>query len=267
MDDIRPRFGLHTLPCTREIAVADHIAIASYDEALRGLLHAVQQRQSAALIAPAGTGKSNVLRALMARLPETLYRTHYVKVTGLSKRDMCREIAAAVGAEPAGSYPWLVRRLQERFDAADTDGLRPVLLLDEAHELRPDVLGMLRILTNFDVDSRLVLSVVLAGQPPLTRLLRRPDLDAVARRLVYYARLRTLTRDETRQYLRHRLQVAGASSLPFDDRALDAIYDVGAGNLRATDRLALRALELAAKADHDVVGTEHVAGARATLWP
>jgi len=267
MDDIRPRFGLHTLPCTRELPVADHLAIANYDEALNGLLHAVESRQSAALIAPAGTGKSNVLRALMNRLPESLYRVSYVKVTGLSKRDMCREIAAAVGAEPAGSYPWLVRRLQERFEAANTDGIRPVLLIDEAHDLRPEVLGMLRILTNFDLDSRLVLSVVLAGQLPLAKLLKRPELDTVARRLVHYARLRTLTRDETKQYLRHRLTVAGASSVPFDDRALDAIYDIGAGNLRATDRLVLRSLELAAKADEDVVGTEHIAGARATLWP
>jgi general secretion pathway protein A len=159
-----------------------------------------------------------------------------------------------------------VRRLQERFDACDHDGVRPVLLLDEAHELRPDVLGMLRILTNFDMDSRLVLSVVLAGQPPLAKMLQHPDLEAVARRLTYYARLRTLSRDETKHYLRHRFTVAGASSLPFDDRALDAIFDVGAGNLRATDRLALRSLELAARADQDVVGSEHVAGARSTLW-
>ena len=50
---------------------------------------------------------------MIARLPEARYRTHYVKVTGLSKRDMCREIACAVGASPAGTYPALVRNLQD----------------------------------------------------------------------------------------------------------------------------------------------------------
>ena len=132
--------------------------------------------------------------------------------------------------------------------------------------MRPDVLGMLRILTNFDMDSRLVLSVVIAGQPPLAKLLQRPELDSVARRRVHYARLQVLSRDDTKRCLRHRLAVAGASALPFDDPALDAIYELGAGNLRATDRLALRSLELAARSDHDVVGSEHVAGARQTLW-
>jgi type II secretory pathway predicted ATPase ExeA len=58
--------------------------------------------------------------------------------------------------------------LQERFETtAHNEGRRPVLVLDESHELSPDVLGMLCILTNFDMDSRLVLSLVIAGQTPL----------------------------------------------------------------------------------------------------
>ncbi len=91
-----------------------------------------------------------------------------LSMTDLSKRDLCREIAVVAGAEPAGNYPALVRRLQERLAASlDIDGLRPVLLLDEAHDIRPEVLGMLRILTNFDMDSRLVVSMVATIPTPL----------------------------------------------------------------------------------------------------
>jgi hypothetical protein len=140
-------------------AMADHLRLPFLDEALASLLAAVEARMSTALIAPAGTGKTALLRRLRDGLPDARYHVHYVKVTGLSKRDMCREIAVACGAEFAGSYPMLVRRLQERFEAtAHEAGRRPVLLFDESHELRPDVLGMLRILTNFDMDSRFVLS-------------------------------------------------------------------------------------------------------------
>ena len=192
----------------------------------------------------------------------------YVKVTGLSKRDMCREIAVACGAPPAGSYPMLVRRLEERFTAAlDTDGRRPVLILDEAHELRPDVLAMLRILTNFAMDSRLVLAVVLAGQPALKQTLGRADQEAIARRLVYYAQLRCLSRDELETYVAHRCTVGGAPTVPFDARTLDALFDLSRGNLRATDDLALRALELAAAADHKVVSLAQIIAARKELWP
>lgn len=268
MKDFRSRYGFHSTPFTREIPVAQCLGLAFYDQAADALASVIDDRMSAALIAPAGTGKTTLLRALVARLPEARYRVHYVKVTSLSKRDICREIARAIGAKPAGSYACLVQRLQERFvNTADTDGLRPVLILDEAHDMRPDVLGILRILTNFDMDSRLVVSIVLAGQPRLKELLRTDDLEDIARRLAHYATLRPLSRDETERYIEHRASVAGAASLPMDAAAIDAIYEIGRGNLRATDRLSLKALQMAHDADLDVVGTQHVVEARQCLWP
>jgi general secretion pathway protein A len=268
MTDLRALFGLHTLPFTRELRAEDQLSLPFLDEALSGLLRAVEQRMSCALIAPAGTGKTALLRRLLAQLPEARYHVHYVKVTGLSKRDMCREIAVACGAAPAGSYPMLVRRLQERFLATcDAEGRRPVLVLDESQDLRPDVLAMLRVLTNFDMDSRLVLSLVLAGQTPLRQMLASDEQEAIARRLVHYAQLRLLSRDEMQTYVVHRCTLAGAAHSPFDVRSLDALFEIGRGNLRATDDLALKALEHAALAGHASVSAQHVVAARKDLWP
>lgn len=268
MKDLRSRFGFHRTPFTREITIADRFSLPEYDDALAAVVQTIDQRMSCALVAPAGTGKTALLRAVVDRLPDARYRTHYVKVTGLSKRDMCREIAAAVGLPPAGTYPALVRKLQDRFvETADTDGLRPVLILDEAHDLRVEVLAMLRVLTNFDMDSRLVLSIVLAGQPKLRDLLRRDELDDIAKRLAHYATLRPLSRDEARRYLEHRCTIAGAATVPFDDGALDAVFEIGRGNLRATDHLARKTLEVAHEQGVDVCGPAHVARARKLLWP
>lgn len=266
--DLRSRFGLHATPFTPEVAVEQLFTLPFFDEALTGLRRAVDERMSAALIAPAGTGKTALLRTLCSRLPEARFRVHYVKVTGLSKRDMCREIATACGAEPAGTYPTLVRRLQEHFlTASDTSGLRPLLVLDEAHDLRVEVLGMVRLLTNFDMDSRLVLSIILSGQKPLAKLLGRDDLEHIARRLAHISSLRVLSREETGRYVQHRLTIAGASTVPFDSAALDALYEIGRGNLRATDRLALKALELAHDGNADVASSAHVIEARRRVFP
>src|SRR5271170_4572668 len=105
MKDLRSRFSMHCLPFTREITVQERLSLPIFDEPLNALRQVIENRQSGALIAPAGCGKTAILRALRAQLPEARYRVHYVKVTDLGKRDMCREIAAAVGATPAGSYP------------------------------------------------------------------------------------------------------------------------------------------------------------------
>ncbi len=267
--DWRSRFGYHTTPFTREIAARHRFRNEVFDAPLLALARVMSERMSAALIAPSGTGKTVLLRALVEEhLPAVRYRVQYIKVTNLSKREMCREIAVAAGVPPAGSYPSLVRNLQDRYlSLYDTDGLRLVLILDDAHDLRPDVLGVIRVLTNFEMDSRLVLSVLLAGQPPLTELLRTAALEDVAKRLCHYATLRLLSRSETQAYLEHRSAVAGASTLPFDAPSIDAIYEIGRGNLRATDSLALKSLEIAHDQDANAVDQVHVVAARKVLWP
>ena len=168
---------------------------------------------------------------------------------------------------PTGIYPALVRKLQDAFAHTTSDGMRPVILLDEAHDLRPESLAMLRVLTNFEMDSRLVVSVVLAGQPHLKLLLRHPEQTAIAHRLAHYAELRLLSRDETRAYVEHRCTLAGARTNPFDADAQETIFEMSRGNLRAIDRLALAALHLAAKASHTTVSSGDVIAARKSLWP
>lgn len=261
-------FGCQSTPFTREIRVQELHELPFFHEARDNILRAIEKRMSAALVSAAGSGKSTVLRAVMARLSEARFATHYVKCTDLGKRDMCRELAIVFGVQSAGTFPFLFRRIQDKLESTWSDsGRRPVLLLDEAHDLRSDVLGMFRVLTNFQMDSKLVLSVVLAGQPPLAKLLSQDDQSAIARRIVHYASLRPLSRDETAKYVESRMATAGAARSPFDDGALDAIFEIARGNLRITDNLALESLELAASAKLKVVGAQHVAAARRAQWP
>ena len=246
----------------------EHLSLPHFDEALDDLRKPADRRMSAALIAPSGTGKTSVLRLLRHSLPEARYHVRYVKVTSLSMRDFCSEVSAACGLQPAGTYPNLVRRLQAHWEtAAQNDGIRYLLILDEAHDMRPEVLGILRILTNFEMDSRLVLSVILSGQPPLKAALNKEDLEDVARRMAVYATLRLLSRDETCRYVEHRCAIAGAATSPFDSGALDAIYEMSRGNMRTIDHLALEALENAALGGAATVASGHVIAARRKLWP
>jgi len=82
--------GLRKTPFTREIRIEELQALDFQRAAADALLEAVNQRMSASLVAPAGTGKTLVLRMLRSQLPEARTRTRTIKVTGLSKRDLCR---------------------------------------------------------------------------------------------------------------------------------------------------------------------------------
>ena len=265
--DMYAAFGLNKTPFTRELAVSEMLSLTHLEEARDGLLACLDPRMSAAIIAPAGAGKTALCRTLRDALPEARYRVHYVKVADLGKRDLCREVATAMGITPAGTYPMLVRRIQEDFaQSGVSDGVRPVLVVDEAHDIRPEVLGVLRIITNFDWDSRLVLSVVLAGQPRIESLLRKASLEDVAQRIAFTARLRLLSRDETARYVVHRCAIAGQCESPFDRGSLEALFEVSQGNLRAIDRLALAALdEAAARGAKAVAGSDVVAARKRML--
>jgi type II secretory pathway predicted ATPase ExeA len=72
--DLRAAFGFHAVPFTREIATDHHLRWPFLDQVLAGLLAAVGARMSAALTAPAGTGKTALLRRLHDGLPDALPR-------------------------------------------------------------------------------------------------------------------------------------------------------------------------------------------------
>ncbi len=268
LTDMRAHFQLRATPYTREVPIGLRWRHPVADLVVAELRATIEQRMSAALIAPAGTGKTVVARSVVEELPPARYRVHYIKVTDLSKRDFCREVATAIGAPPAGHYGSLVAGIQNRCKLLlEQDSLRPVIIVDEAHEIRPNVLAVLRALTNFEMDSCLMVSILLIGQPPLRDLLQQQELEAVSRRLSHYARLRLLTRDEIRSYVEHRLKIAGAANSLFDQHAHDALFEASQGNLRAVDRLALRSLQEAATAGVSVVGAEHVVCARQKVLP
>lgn len=223
---------------------------------------------SATLLAPAGCGKTVLLRALRDQLPETHFRVSYLKVASLGKRAFCKELSTVIGCQTAGQYNTLVRSIQEyAHGSLQQEGLRPVLLIDEAHDMAHDVLAILRILTNFDMDSRLILSVILAGQPRLGMALKRPELEAVTGRMAHFATLRNLGADEVRNDVQHRTTIAGARQSLFTDSALDALFEIGRGNFRATDTLAFKALYLAAAKNASVVESDDILRARAQVLP
>jgi|GEM_PF-6559451 general secretion pathway protein A len=162
---LEKHFGLKLTPFTREIDVGKKVSFTFLDAQLSAIEETIKRRMSALLVAPPGTGKSFIMRRLATQLPQARYKTSYFKVNRLSCRDLCREIAQAVGAKSAGSYPGLVRAVQERFELSTaSDGIRPVLIFDDAHAMKPEGFELLKILTNFEMDSRLIVSLVVTSR-------------------------------------------------------------------------------------------------------
>ncbi|MHB8471246.1 MAG: ExeA family protein [Gammaproteobacteria bacterium] len=142
------------------------------------------------------------------------------------------------GKDKVAMYETLVDFLIKEFSRRR----RTMLIVDEAQNMSPEALEELRMLSNINADKNQVLQVILVGQPGLRETLRRPDLEQFAQRIAVDYDLKPLNASETREYLRHRVAVAGGSPDLFTDGACEVIYRHSGGTPRLINLLADTAL-------------------------
>ena len=195
-----------------------------------------------------GTGKTTICRCFLEQIPNGCHVAYIfnpkLTVTELLQ-SICEEfhIQVAASAEQPPTVKDYIDALNAFLLAAHAAGQSSVLIIDEAQNLKPDVLEQLRLLTNLETSERKLLQIVLIGQPELRTMLERPELEQLAQRVIARFHLDALTPAESAQYIGHRLAVAGMTGpLPFDGRSLRRIHRLTRGVPRRINLLCGRAL-------------------------
>jgi general secretion pathway protein A len=250
--------GLSRSPFSKEIPDSDLWMPTSRQDVVDELVEAVEARQSALLVGEPGVGKTCVLRALRRRLPGERYRLTYCHNATLGRRDFYRQLCLALGLSPKATAASLFFAVSSHVHELSGNRVHPVLLLDEAHLLHPDVLGHLHILLNYEWDSKALLSVVLVGLPELEDRLGYSAHKPLLSRLNARLRIAPVSADDTAEYLQHRLKIAGASRELFSREAAALLHEHSGGVHRDLDRLANLALRDLVRRKRKVVEAEHL---------
>ena len=191
-----------------------------------------------------GTGKTTLCRSALASITDNV-RVALI----LNPKQSAIELVASICDELQIVYPKKAKSLKALIDRLNLyllkaygQGQRIVVVIDEAQNLTFEVLEQVRLLTNLEVSTQKLLQIILIGQPELQTMLGRPELRQLAQRITARFHLTPLTREETGEYISHRLKVAGVTREIFTKPAIREIYRLSRGIPRLINTLSERAL-------------------------
>jgi type II secretory pathway predicted ATPase ExeA len=259
----RKFYGLTRLPFEKEIAPDEVYPSAGAKELDARLRYLFELRGIGLLTGEPGSGKTLAVRAATATLHLGLYRVFYVALSTGNVMDIYKSIAWALGLPTERSRAALYRGISTEVTRLSVETkVRPILIIDEAQNLRSEVLEELRLLTNYEMDSLNRLTLLLVGQAELRRRIQMAVHEALSQRIVVRHHLIGLARDELHDYLAHRLHRAGTEIMLFEPQAIEAIFQATNGVPRRINALAHNALIAAAAAKSKMVSATHVEAAR-----
>jgi len=214
-----------------------------HEEALSRLIYAIQERVGGALLTGVfGCGKTLLGYTLMKELSQEKYKVAFLTNPQMDYLELLLLITQELGGgglptkrtEVLTNVVYLI--LKDILNKNYKEGKETVIVVDEAHIIQdPEVFEGLRLLLNFQLEDRFLLTLVLMGQPELRT--KVDELRQLEQRINIKCHLDHLNEKETKEYVAHRFKVAGGKESPFTEKALKSIYDYSGGIPRRVNRL------------------------------
>jgi type II secretory pathway predicted ATPase ExeA/pSer/pThr/pTyr-binding forkhead associated (FHA) protein len=209
-----------------------------------------------------GSGKTTLIESFLTELPDDVVLAH-ISQTQLSPVEFLQSLLVEFGFKPfAMRKIELLAVLKDFLVKQYAEGKRVILIVDESQNLSRKVLEEIRLLSGIEAQKEKVLRIILAGQPELADKLDSPNLRQLAQRIRLRFHLSAFSKRETREYIEHRLGVAGAGQRKvFSDEALDSVFRYTGGVPRLINILCDTAMLCAFADEKDFVELESLEAA------
>ena len=230
----------------------------SYDDAKSYLKYAITEGEGIVAITGApGTGKTTLIASLIDELDLDQVHVGIVTNVQLDSSNLLDMVIDAFSlsldrSDNISAMQGFKLYLRHQCEK----GRRVILIVDEAQGLTPELLEELRLFSNFQHKTQLLLQIFLVGQEPLMDIIRSPGMEQLHQRLIAAAQLKPLDFEQTIDYVVHRLCCVGWKNDPsFTDESLELVHKFSAGVPRRINLICHRLfLNAGLKGKHEILG-------------
>jgi len=240
---LKSYFGFSKIPFTKYMWATKMFEASCQKELIEGLNFWLEARGIALIYGPTGVGKSITLRRFKAQIDERRFDIFYLfnlRITPLGfMRSLCRLFALPVLYHQADLFDALSAFLGQYEERTHK---HPIIIFDDGDGLSDQLLELLRLLSNFAMDSEDRSSFILSGSQKLAARIRTPQNEPLRQRIGFSHNLRGFTVDDARDYFHFHLERAEGPKELFTDNAIQSIFQLAKGLPRVINQIALQAI-------------------------
>lgn len=239
----RAYYGMTRNPFSKDIQVEHVFHSRDYKQFSARMEYFKTARGFALICGESGCGKSTSIRALTSKLNPQLFKVAYLPLSSVSVIDFYRHLAIALSLEPRFRKVDVFHQIQEFIaNAYHQKNVVTFIIIDEAQFICNGILNDLRLLINFQMDSKHYAMILLAGQPLFLHQLSLQINEPLRQRISVSYGFKGLAKDEIQPYMDSLLKSAGVTEPLFTPDAICAITDFSSGLPRKINNLAEKSL-------------------------
>lgn len=259
-------FGMKCNPFNKDIALDNTFETQDFKEMQGRLKYLVKTKGIGLFTGASGLGKTYSVKYFCKKLNTSLYKVAYLTLSTVTVMDFYKSFCIELGIEPKTRKIDMFKQIQERIKNLVKDRkITPIIILEEAQYLRTDVLNDLKMLLNFEMDSKDMVVLIMVGQPILNDILSRNVHEALTQRIVVNYTFNGLCLEEVKEYITTRLRLAGINENIFDEAALKAISSNCNGSVRKLNSLIKNCLLICCNTNENTITANTVMMAENTL--
>ncbi|MFQ5900164.1 MAG: ExeA family protein [Thermodesulfobacteriota bacterium] len=231
-------WGLKTLPFQNVPDPEFFFPSPIHEEAISRLMYVITSNKGAGLLTgEVGSGKTTVSRTLLKRLNNNRYEVGLITNPALPLKDFLKEVSYQLGITPSSDAKIdLIRSINGRLLSNFRENKETVLIVDEVQVIKDrELWEELRLLLNFQLNDRFLLTLILMGQPELKKMI--VELKQLDQRIAVRYYLSSFDMEETKRYTLFRLKKSNAKKAIFTLEAIKLIHDSSHGIPREINKL------------------------------